>query len=463
MAERMKRQRAFSSVALGLLALGGCAPTARLAVAPEVLSSDWRGGPRLATGQPVSEKALGQAFQSSLLQQLIARALIANSDIGVARARVAQARAQLVVARAAMLPAVSGSAGLNATRTDNQGGRVFDFSAGFAGVDVSFDTDLFGGRRAERRAAHDRVRAALIERDAAALVVEAEVARAFVQYSALGDRIEFLDRNLENARELERIIRVRLREGVATRVETGLQAIEVRQLEAERTRLLQARQQTLNALAVLVGEEAPRFDLAPSSLDALRTPSFTPIQPGEILVRRPDIQAAEARISAAEGDVAAARSAFIPSLRLTASALGQAATLTGPFGATLSAGASLLAPIFDGGRLRGQFAFASASQVEAVELYRGTLLTALREGEDALNAAEQARARQALLERIVEDARTTARLRRLQFIEGEADLRDVLDAQRLLVQAEDARAISTQERMNAAIDLYRALGGAPRA
>jgi outer membrane protein TolC len=126
-------------------------------------------------------------------------------------------------------------------------------------------------------------------------------------------------------------------------------------------------------------------------------------------------------------------------------------------------GASLLAPIFDGGRLKNQLAFASAAQVESVENYRAALLEALRETENALSAAEQSRRRKALLEQVVEDARTTARLRRLQFIEGEADLRDVLDAQRMLVQAEDARAIATQERMNAAIDLYRAMGGSPRA
>jgi outer membrane protein TolC len=293
-------------------------------------------------------------------------------------------------------------------------------------------------------------------------VVEAEVTRAFVQYSALGDRIALLDRNLEHARELERIVRIRVREGIATKVETGLQSIEVRQLEAERTRLLEAQEQTRNALAVLTGEEAPRFQLAPTSLGSLATPSFATVQPADLLVRRPDIRAAEARIGAAAGDIASARAAFLPNLRLTASALGQAATLTGPFGATLAVGASLLAPIFDGGRLKGQLAFASAVQVETVELYRAVLLRALRETEDALSAAAQSGRRHALLEQVVEDARTTARLRRLQFIEGEADLRDVLDAQRLLVQAEDARAIATQERMNAAIDLYRAMGGAPR-
>lgn len=455
-------QHRAALIPLFALYAAACAPKVQLAVAPSVLSTDWSGGKLAATGQPIFASSLGEAFRSAELQTLTARALAANADIAIARTRVKQARAQLQVARAAMLPVVSASAGISANRTNNNGGSVFDFSAGFAGLDVSFDTDLFGARRAERRAARDRFRAAEFDRDAAALVVEAELARAYVQHAAIADRLTFLDQNLFGARELERIVQIRLREGVATKVDTGLQAIEVRQLEAERLRLVEAQVQTRNAIAVLVGEEAPRFSLPSSSLGNLAVPAFKPVQPGDLLVRRPDIRAAEARIGAASGDVASARAAFLPNLRLTASALGQAATLTGPFGATISAGASLLAPIFDGGRLRGQLAAASASQAETVETYRRALLVALQESEDALAAAEHSQARQAIIDQIVEEARTTLRLRRLQYIEGEADLRDVLDAQRLLVQAEDARAISLQERLNAAVDLYRAMGGSPK-
>jgi outer membrane protein TolC len=194
----------------------------------------------------------------------------------------------------------------------------------------------------------------------------------------------------------------------------------------------------------------------------MTTPFLQPLQPAELLTRRPDVRAAEARIAAADGDVAAARAAFLPSLRLSASGLVQAATLSGPIGTTLSAGAGLLAPIFDRGRLNGQLYAATATQRETVELYRKTLLTALAEAEDALAGVEQSRRRQQLIDRMVEDARITARLSRLQYLEGEADLATVLDAERLLVRAEDARALSTQERLNAAIDLYAAMGGSPR-
>jgi len=430
-----------------------------LPTAPQVLSAHWRDAPAGGAHAQALPGNLGAAFRSADLAALIASALGANPDIAIAAARIAQARGQLGIARAEMLPVVSASGGLSATKTDNAGGPLFNFSQGFAGLDVAFDVDLFGGLRAGKRAARSRLVAASFERDAVALVVHAEVARAFVQHAALSDRIALLDRNIGQARELDRIIRVRMRAGEATRVEVGLQAIQVRQLETERLRLMEAQSRTRNALAVLAGEEAPIFAMPATGLGGMAVPALAMVQPGELLVRRPDIRAAESRIAAAEGDVAQARAAFLPRLRLSASGLGQAATLAGPLGATLAAGADLLAPIFNRGRLKGDLNVAAATQVESVELYRKALLTALGEAEDALTAVERTHQRETLLIEIVEEARTTARLARRQYIEGEADLARVLDAEHLLVQAEDARALAMQERLDAAIDLFKAMGG----
>ncbi len=445
---------------MGVLALGGCAPSVTLPVAPEVTSTEWQ---QQAPAQQGEVRSLASALAHPDLAALIARAVERNADLGAARARVTRARAQLGVARAAMLPVVTTSAGISRTRTDNTGGSVFNFAEGFAGLDISYDLDLFGEQRAGRRADRARLAAAAFDRDAAELVVETEVARAFVQHAALGDRIALLDRNIAAARELERIIRLRFDAGDASRVDLGLQSIQVRQLEAEKLRLDEARARTRNAMAVLVGDEAPQFSLPRGTLAALSVPSVAPVQPGELLVRRPDVRAAEARIAAAEGDVDAARRAFLPRLRINAGALGQAATLGGPIGATLSIGADLLAPIFNRGRLRANLGVATASQMETVELYRGALLTALAEVEDALAAVSAAQAREALLAEIVAEAAVTSRLARRQYLEGESDLQWVLDAEELLVQAEDARAVALQERLEAAIDLYKALGGLPRA
>src|SRR5688500_8137959 len=281
----MDRQRPAgarrAAALLCLIAAAGCAPHVELAPTPPLRSTEWQSVPAAAVPR-APPRGLAVSLGSPLLEQLVARALAANADIGVAAARIERARADLRIAKGEMLPVVSASAGLSATRTEDKTASLFSFSEGFAGVDIAFDLDLFGGARAGKRAARDRFRASAFDRAATALVVEGEVVRAFVQFAALTDRIALLDRSIENGRELERIIGVRLREGAATRVDTGLQAIDVRRLEADRLRLVEARTRTRNALAVLVGEEAPLFRLAPVGLAGIAVPEPAPLQPGEL-------------------------------------------------------------------------------------------------------------------------------------------------------------------------------------
>ena len=449
----------------------GCAPRVELASAPVVQSQQWRDSnltsPASLPAPPIAARglapSLAAAFGSRELEALVDRAHRANADVRAAATRIERARAQLGIARAATLPVVTASAGISETRTDDSGNSLFDFSNGTAGLDVSWEVDLFGRLAAGRRAAGARYAATAFDRDAVALAVEAETVRGFVEYAALGDRIGLLDRSIASARELERIIAVRRRHGVATRVDTGIAAVEARQLEVERSRLVQARSRIRNALAVLAGAEAPSFSLPETGLATFNVPAAAAMQPPELIVRRPDVRAAEARIAAAAGDVDRARAAFLPQLTLSASGIGQAASLGGPLGATLAVGAGLLAPIFDRGRLNGQLHLASAVQRESVEIYRGALLNALREAQDALTASVEARTRHALLAEIVEEARETARLARIQYVEGEADLQTVLDAEQRLVAVEDALAVATQERLEASVDVYRAMGGNPRA
>ena len=441
---------------LSLLALSAaCAPTVEQAAAPTVAAGAWR-DPETAGATPLA--AGWSAFGSPELEALIARARAANADIAVAAARVVQARGQLGAARAAGLPSVSGFADARASGAG--GGRGFRDNDVSLGLDVAYDVDLFGAVRADRRAAMARLAASRFDRDAVALAIESDVARAFVQHAALSARLGLLQRALDNARELDRIIGVRVREGVATRVDAGLQTVEVRRIETEASRLAEARARTGNALAILVGAEAPSFRLDAADLGALAVPGFAAEQPGALLVRRPDIRAAEARIAAANGDVARARAAFLPSLRISAGSLiGTGGG--GPLGFALSAGAGLLAPIFDGGRRRGALLTAGGAQVESVERYRRTLLTALGEAEDALTGIEQGRVRGDLLAGTMTVARTTARLARRQYVEGAADLQTVLNAERAALDVEDAAAVARQDRLNAAIDLFRALGGRP--
>lgn len=464
MTGRMSRAPILLSLTGVPLALAGCAPQVAIAVPPNISSETWT----LAVDPPASVDAipvgaptsLGALLGSAELDRLIGQARLHNSQIGVATARIRQARGLLRTARGSMLPVVGGSAGVSQSHNSTNG-NPFDFSESFAAIDVDFDVDLFGEARAGRRAALQRSRAAGFSRDAVALVVEGDIARAYIRRAALAERIALLDRNTQLAIDLERIIGARVSAGDATRVDLGLQTIQVRQLQTERLRLVEALDRTRTALAVLVGDEAPLFRSDPAPLDSFARPALAVMQPALLLARRPDVRAAEHAMLAANGDIAEARAAFMPRISLSARGLVQALSLTGPLSSASSIGLDLLGPIFDRGRLHGNLEFVSGQQMESVALYRETILVALADTENAMSASLRAGERAVLLAQVVDEARRTARLARLQYLGGEVDLQYVLDAEQLLSASEDAAAVARQEQLEAGIDLFLAMGGAP--
>lgn len=461
-ARGMPRTRIPILCLLPVLGVSACAPHIALEPTPIVRSEQWSERPAAGVQGPgatiTGSGTLGSAMGSAELDELIERARRENTDIAAAMARIRQSRALLRIARGSMLPAISASAGLSATRTDQ---TRFDFRDAFGSLDISFELDLFGLHRAEGDAALARFRGAEFDRGAVLLAVQTDVARAFVQQATLAARLALIDRNIAQQRELERIIQARVNAGEGTRVDLGLQTIQVRELQSERSRLEEALGRTRTSLAVLVGEEAPQFRHSPAALESLVVPSLQPVQPTELVARRPDVRAAEARIQAAGGDVRAARAAFYPRLTLSSRGLSQAAVLGGPLSTLFSTGAGLLAPIFDRGRLRGNLEFAGGQQAESVALYRQALLNCLADVENAISAVNRSGERAEITEQIVAGARETARLARLQYLEGDADLQRLFDAEQRLIESEDARLIVIQERLEAAIDLFKALGGMP--
>ncbi|MEO6153190.1 MAG: efflux transporter outer membrane subunit [Croceibacterium sp.] len=451
----MRGSRLSLCVATAALAASGCAPALRLEPLPVLASDSWSAH-ALDTGS-VAAAPLATLLGSPELARLTDRALAYNPDIAIAAARVAQSSALLRAARQTSLPGVSLSAG--ASRERKVAATLPDFRDAFARLDVDLDLDLFGKLRAERTAAQARTYAAQLETDAVRLAVESDVASAFVQRAALAARVAILDSSIVRAAELERIVRVRVDEGAATKVDLGLQSIRLLNLREQQSRLAQALDQTRTALALLAGEEAPRFELAAGRLSDLQRPDLAPPAPAALLAARPDIAAAEALVAAANGDVGAARASFYPAVSVSLSGL-VGNVITGPLSKAVTLGSALLAPIFSRGKLESQFAYASAVQVETVERYRQTILAALKETEDARGAIDRSAERARLVDQTVIQAQATARLANLRYIEGEEDLLSVLDAQQLQNDAEDAAVLASQEQLFARIALYRASGGA---
>jgi multidrug efflux system outer membrane protein len=428
---------------------GACVATPPLEVPPTVVSSAW--SISVAESQADTATDLASLLGSPQLAELIDRARAQSPTLLAARARIDQAFAQLRIARGAALPTLS--VGTSIAGTGKNFGGALDFASNFATIDAGLSLDLGGGAAAGRRSAAARARAAAYDLRALDIAVTTELARAFVARAALRARISLSDRSIAQALELQRIVELRKREGVATDVDVGLEAVRVGQLRLDRERLQESFDQTRVAIALLVGEEAPGFHSVPAEIEGFSLGSVVLPPPSRLIASRPDVQAAEARIAAAGGDVAQARAAFFP--RLDLSVARGATLLTGGALSGLTIGADLLAPIFARNRLKGNLAAAAAAQRESVQAYRAVLFGALGDVENALAAAAHARARGTILATLERQARRTVDLARDQYLEGEADLRHLLDAQDYLIAAQDAGLVNRQERLDAAILLFK--------
>lgn len=438
-----------------LVSLAGCAGPVAPAMRYEIGDLAWSEPGAAVTAAP-KQGDLAILLGDPRLGQLISTALANNPDIRIAAARLERARAELVGIRGQSLPKITAEAsiGKEFRRTS---GQSLDFGDTSLMLDTSWELDLFGRIRAETSAGRARLSAAEWERRAVEQMITAEVARAWVQRATLKRRLDIYDGIIARSAELERIVRVRQQAGAATRVELGLQSIRVLELREKRKQIEQGLDRTRTTLALLVGVPPPAFKVAEPAPADLAIPDINPSAPRVLLASRPDILAAEARISAADGDAKAARAAFFP--RIDLSFVGMVEALSGqPHTQSLSLGSSLLAPIFAQGRLRRALDVARADQLEAAESYRRAILAALGEVEDLMRARSLARGRSEIIDKIAVESRLTAKLGRAQYLEGEEDLRTLIDADELLSDAEEAQVLIWQERLLTQIALFQAAG-----
>lgn len=442
------------------LALAGCA-TVSPTLQPNVTApAQWNEGPAERSA-PLSTE-WWSAFESDELKALVDAALAGSPDLAIAAERVRQAEAQVQVAGASLFPSLSVGAGSSRRVTDTEGAPSRRSDSSSLTFSASYELDLWGRNAAGVRAADASFRATAFDRDAARLTLIAGVATSYFEILSLRGRLAIARENLAIAERVQSLVEVRARNGAASQLDVERQQAQVLSQRAALLPLEQLERQTLAALAVLVGRVPEGFEVKAASLADLRIPAVNPGLPAEMLVRRPDLAAAEAQVASANGNVAAARAALLPSIELTGSAgLSSAALLSflsGPQSA-VSLALSLLQPIFDGGRLRGQVAISESRERELVESYRKAILSAFADVEQALVAVSRSAQREALQAQVQESARNALRLAEIRYREGADDLLTVLEAQRTLFQAQDQLASVRLDRLAGAVALYKALGG----
>ncbi len=398
-----------------------------------------------------------RTFNSAELQALVEEALAGSPDLAIATERVRQAEAQVQVAGASLFPSLDLGFSTRKAR---------DSESSSTTLSASYEVDLFGRNAAGVRGAQASLRASGFDREAARLTLLAGVANAYFELLSLRGRLGVSRDNLGIAERVLGVVEVRARNGAVSPLDVARQQAAVLSQRAGLLSLEQQERQTLAALALLAGRLPEGFEVRAATLADLAVPSVSPGLPADLLVHRPDLAAAEAGLAAANANLAAARAALLPSIQLTASA-GVAsgallAFLSGP-STGVAIAASVLQPIFDGGRLRGNVGLAESRERELVEVYRKAILAAFADVENALAAAGRLAQREALQAQVEARAREALRLAEVRYREGADDLLSVLDAQRTLFDAQDQLALTRLERLEASVALFRALGGGWRA
>jgi NodT family efflux transporter outer membrane factor (OMF) lipoprotein len=403
-----------------------------------------------------------RAFNAAELSDLVAQSLAGNPDLAIAAERIRQAEALLQIAGASLFPTLDLDAGTAQVGSRPRGGPTATAKSTDVALSASYELDLWGKNASIQRSADESLQATRFDYETARLTLVASVATTYFDVLTFRDRLAIARETLAIAERILGVVTSRAKYGAASQLDLSRQQTAVLQARAIIPPLELAERQTLNALAVLIGRPPEGFDVAGRSVVLLPVPGVEPALPADVLVRRPDIAAAEAQLAAANADVAAARAALLPSIRLTGSA-GYASDALLSIGSSptfiYSIAASLLQPIFDGGRLRGQVDFTKSRERELVEAYRRAILAALTDVENSLVAANRTAAQEALQLQVRDEAQRTLRLAEVRYREGVDDLLVVLDAQRTLFQSQDLLAQTRLARLAASVALFRALGG----
>lgn len=446
-------------LSLTLLALAGCSMTPRYERPAAPIPESWPVGDAYLQQQEAALPALGwrELFADARLASLIDAALANNRDLRVASANVAAARARYRVQRGSQLPALDASAG--ASVTDNGSGN---FSLALA---PSFELDLFGRIAALTEAQQQLYFATEAGARATRLTLVGDVTEAWLTYAANASLLAIAEATAANARRSVTLTRARLEGGISPRTDLRQAEQILATAEADIARLTTDLAQTINALELLTGGPVDRA-LPPASL-AEAAPAIGDVPAGlrsDILLRRPDVVAAEYRLRAANAEIGAARAALFPSISLTglvglASDALDSLFSGDAFGA--SAGADVRASIFRGGALRAGVAVSEAERDAALAAYEGAIQAAFRDVADALARAGTIGEEERSVRALVDAADDTLRLTDARYRGGVDSFLARLDAERSLYQAQRALIATQLDRAINRVTLYRAIGGDP--
>ena len=423
--------------------------------------------PSPGTSSEAPADAWWRLYDDPVLDELVARAFAANTDLRVANANLRRARGFLAESRTARLPAttISGSA------TQSQqvillptGATAFSTDFYRLGLDASYEIDLYGRVGRSVQAARADADAVLAERDATMVSVAAETTRAYADACSLSAQLAVARQSLAIQRESFRISEARVDAGRDSPLDLARARAQLASTEASLPDLEAGRQAALNRLAVLTGQPPAAVDARAAACTAPpRLAQPIPVGDGTMLLaRRPDIRAANRRYAGALARIGVAKADFLPRITLGGSISGQGVNpgdvfSSRGFGWSVGPQISWGFPNIIGNAARVRQARAGSDA--ALAAFDGVVLNALKETETALSDHAAMLARNAALRRARDESAEAARIVRLRGQVGRESFLSLLDAERTLATAEAALAASDAAVVTAQIALFKALGG----
>lgn len=458
--------RYFSAAAwllAGLLAGCATAPAPPQPLAP--VPAGWKEGTVAEPGLWRPAQA-GEALQANWwtrygdqeLNRLELAALQGNPGLAQSAARLRAAQAALAGARASLVPQLGLSAGSTRAQAAPGGSAA---SSHALGLSASWEIDLWGRVAGAVDAAQASAQASSADLAAARLSLQALVAQSYFALRAAEAQEQLLAGVLAAYDQSRTLTQNRVRAGVAPpsdadQAEAQYQGTRAQWFDAQATR-----SQWEHALAALVGQAPAQFSLPPTG-ELPAAPELPLALPAELLQRRPDIAAAQLRVAAANADFGVAQKAFFPALTLSASAGFRASSLASLVSApnlVWSLGPQLALALLDGGARDAAREGALANVELAAAGYRGLVLAALQEVEDALASGaalrQQARAQQLA----VAAAQRALTVAENQYRAGTVGYLNVLSAQASLLAGHRSLIELRRQQLVAANNLLKHLGG----
>lgn len=450
---------------LAALVLAGCAsvPDIDPASLPATPAAFKEGDGRWTTVQPAEAQARGEwwkAFADPQLDDLVERAARSNTSVQVAAARLAQSRALLQNVDADR--ALQAGLGVSATRQAEPlaAGRATTLVR--AGASASYELDLFGRLSRASQAATLDVRANESLLQSTRLLVQADVAQTYLALRALDAERAIVRDTIGAYRNTLRLIERRYELGDIAELDVARVRTEVAVTESDVLSLDRQRAVLEHALAVLVGEPASNFAVAPAAQWDTALPVVPAGVPATVLARRPDVSAAQDQLKAAQTRVGVAQAAWFPAVSLTAAGGYASPELSDLFkwsARTWGVGALLSLPLLDGGRREAGVANARAEMDAALARYREQVLVAFKDVEDGLASLRLLSEQAKVQAQAIDSASRATALSASRYRNGLVSQLELLDAQRseLFNRRQAVQVRSAQYQST--VGLVRALGG----